>query len=64
MNNVNTVKQIEAVKEYINQNNDTVYIHETKKDSSAKIHHSLGVNHVSCKMTKAGNYSFKVWLAV
>lgn len=64
MDNDNTYKQIEAVKEYIKQNNDMLYIAETKKGTGEKIEHRLGVNHVSCKMTKTGNYSFKVWLAV
>ncbi len=60
LDNESTLKQLEAVREYIRTNG----FRETGKDTGHKVKHSMGINHVSCNKTKSGNYSFKVWLAI
>lgn len=63
-NNEHPLKQIEAIKKYIESNLVEGGFNETGKDTGHKVYHSKGVNHVMCNKTKKGNYSFKVWLAV
>jgi hypothetical protein len=50
---------LQAVKQYII---DYRY-KETLGTSGTKVFHVRGSNHVSCKKTKTGNYTFTVWLA-
>lgn len=61
VSNESSIKQIEAVQQYIIDNNG---FKVTGRVYGTKIKHSKGVNHVSCNKTKAGNYSFKVWPGV
>ena len=57
---VNILDALEAVKTYIV---DYKY-EETWAHNGVKVSHTRGRNHVSCKRTKTGNYTFVVWLAV
>lgn len=49
-----------AVREYI-----TKYGYkETAPNTGTKVFYLKGASHVSCRKTKAGNYTFVVWLGV
>ncbi len=54
------VNQLMAVKKYIDE-----YGHkETPKNTGCRVETKYGNFHVSCRKTKKGDYSFKIWLAI